>query len=220
MGLLRNVAGVLLTSAAAVPIAFAASIVLARCLSVADRGFYALLTGFAAIVFLLTQLGWAEAVIYRTRRHGVSARTALSTGLLANGGLAVLALLICLVLREPLSHAFLEDVGARAFVLAALTAPLLVIADLLRGIARAIDRFDIQNSYSLLQSAGILGGLVLVLPVAGGATRRRARSVPRGAARAGGGLRRLAGRASSASSGASTAAKPEPAWPTARTSTC
>ena len=169
MGLLRNVAGVLLTSAAAVPIGFAASILLARCLSVADRGFYALLTGFAAIVYLLTQLAWADAVIYRTRRHGVSARTALSTGLLANGGVAVLALLVCLALRKPLSHAFLDDVGARAFVLAALTAPLLVVADLLRGVARAIDRFDLQNSYSLLQSAGIFGGLVLALPVAGGA---------------------------------------------------
>ncbi len=169
MGLLRNVAGVLLTSAAALPIGVATSILLARCLSVADRGFYALLTGFAAIVYLLTQLAWADAVIYRTRRHGVSVRTALSTGLLANGGVAVLALLICLALREPLSHAFLDNVRASAFVMAALTAPLLVVADLLRGVARAIDRFDIQNSYSLLQSAGILAGLALALPVAGGA---------------------------------------------------
>ena len=169
MGLLRNVAGVLLTSAAAVPIGFASSIVVARCLSVTDRGFYALLTYFAVIVYQLTQLGWAEAVIYRTRRHGVSRRTAFSTGLLANGGLAISASLICLAFREPLSHAFLDDVRASAFVLAALAAPLLALGDLLRGVARAIDRFDIQNSYSLLQSSGMLVGLALALPVLGGA---------------------------------------------------
>src|SRR5262249_43612186 len=54
-------------------------------------------------------------------------------------------------------------------VLAALAAPLLALGDLLRGVARAIDRFDIQNSYSLLQSAGMLCGLALALPVLGGA---------------------------------------------------
>lgn len=169
MGLLRNVTGVLLTSAAALPIGVATSILLARCLSVTDRGFYALLTSFAVIVYLLTQLGWAEAVIYRTRRHGVSLRTAFSTGVLANGGLALLVALICLAFREPLSHAFLDDVRASAFVLAALAAPLLALGDLLRGVARAIDRFDIQNTYTLLQSAGIFGGLALALPVLGGA---------------------------------------------------
>lgn len=169
MGLLRNVAGVLLTSAAAVPIGLASSILVARCLSVTDRGYYALLTYFAVIVYTLTQLGWAEAVIYRTRRHGVPVRTAFSTGLLANGGLALAAALICLALREPISHAFLDDVRASAFVLAALAAPLLALGDLLRGVARAIDRFDLQNSYSLLQSAGMLGGLALALPVLGGA---------------------------------------------------
>jgi O-antigen/teichoic acid export membrane protein len=54
-------------------------------------------------------------------------------------------------------------------VLAALTAPLLTVGDLLRGVARALDRFDIHSGYTLLQSAGILGGLALALPVAGGA---------------------------------------------------
>jgi O-antigen/teichoic acid export membrane protein len=169
MGLLRNVAGVLLTSAAAVPIGVASGILLTRWLSVADRGFYALLTTFAIVVYQLTQLGWAEAVIYRTRRHGVSARTAFSTGLLANGGIALLAMLVCLALRESISHAFLGDVWASAFVLAALAAPLLTLGDLLRGVARALDRFDIQNGYGLLQSIGTLLGLVVALPLLGGA---------------------------------------------------
>lgn len=165
MGLFRNVAGVLLTSAATVPIGMATGILLARGLSVADRGSYALLTGFATIVYLLTQFGWAEAVIYRTRRHGVSPARALSTGLLANGALALAALGVCIALREPLSHGFLDDAPAAAFLLAVLAAPLLALGDLLRGVARALDRFDLQNLFSLLQSAGLFAGLVLALLV-------------------------------------------------------
>lgn len=169
MALLRDVAGVLLTSAAALPIGIATSILLARCLSVADRGFYALLTSFATIIYLLTQLGWADAIIYRTRRHGVLPRTAFSTGLLVNGGFAIAVTLVCLALRPWVTHAFLGGVWTSAFVLAALAAPFLTLGDLLRGVARALDRFDIQNGYSLLQSAGVLAALALVLPVGGGA---------------------------------------------------
>ncbi|MFI5316516.1 MAG: lipopolysaccharide biosynthesis protein [Myxococcota bacterium] len=169
MSFFRNVAFVLATSAAAVPIGVATSIVLARWLSVADRGFYALLTTFSAILFLLTQLGWAEAVVYRTRRHGVSARRALSTGLLANGAFALAAVAVCLAAREPLSRAFLGAVPARAFLIAAATVPLLTLGDLLRGVARALDRFDLHNQFGLLQSGLLLAALVVALPLTGGA---------------------------------------------------
>ena len=169
MGLFRNVAGVLATSVATLPIGVASSILLARCLSVPDRGSYALLTYFATMVYTLTQLGWAEAIIYRTRRHGVSPARARSTGLFGNGAIALAALVLCLALRGPLSRGFLDDAAPRAFLLAALTAPLLSLGDLLRGVARTIDRFDLQNLFSLLQSVGVLGALVVALPLAGGA---------------------------------------------------
>ena len=94
---------------------------------------------------------------------------------------------------------------ARAFLLAVLTAPLLALADLLRGVARALDRFDIQNSYSLLQSAGLLVGLG-----AGAAASSAARSTPRSrrTSRSSSRWWRASAsgwRRSSASSGASTA---------------
>ncbi len=169
MGFFRNVAFVFATSAAALPISLATSVVLARWLSVADRGMYALLTTLSAIVFLLTQLGWAEAIIYRTRRQGVPLRRALSTGLIANGSFALAVLALCLVFREPLSRSFLGDVSPRAFWVAAATAPLLTLGDLLRGAARALDRFDLHNQFLLLQSGLILAALVVALPLAGGA---------------------------------------------------
>ena len=168
MGLFRDVASTLLTSAAALPLAFAANILLARCLSISDRGLFALLTNFAMFAYWLTQLGWAEAIIYRTRRAGVSPARALSTGLLANGAIALGVALLCVAAREPLSHAFLDDVGAPAFLFAAFTGPLLTLGDLLRGAARALDRFDLQNLYSFLQPAGVLAALALALPIGGG----------------------------------------------------
>ena len=169
MGFARNVAYVFATSAAALPIGLATSILLARGLTVEDRGMYALLTTFTWIVFLLTQLGWSEAIIYRTHRRGVSLARAFSTGLVANGALAFAAFALCLVFREPLSREFLGDVAPRAFWIAAVTAPLLTIGDLLRGVARALDRFDLHNSFGLLQLAGILAALLVALPLYGGA---------------------------------------------------
>jgi O-antigen/teichoic acid export membrane protein len=92
VGFARNVAYVFATSAAALPIGLATSILLARGLTVDDRGLYALLTTFTWIVYLLTQLGWADAVIYRTHRHGVSLARAFSTGLVANGAFALVGI--------------------------------------------------------------------------------------------------------------------------------
>ena len=168
MGFLRNVASVFATNVARIPLGFLTQIVLARWLSVADRGMYALLTTFSFVVFLLTQLGWADAVIYRTRRGGVSPRRALSTGFAANGAFALGAFALCCALRAPLSRAFLGDVSAWAFVVAAATAPLLTLGELLCGTARTIDRFDLHNQYGFLQSLGILL-LLVALTFGGGA---------------------------------------------------
>ena len=168
MGFFRNAVTVFATSAVALPISVLASVIVTRGLSVPDRGVYALLTNFSLLFFILTQLGWGDAVIYRVRAHGVSARRAYGTGLFANGAFALAALALCLSFREPLSRQLLGGASERAFWLAAATGPLLTIGDLVRGVARALDRFDLHNQFLLLQSVAILGGLVIALPVAGG----------------------------------------------------
>src|SRR5262249_40949712 len=45
----------------------------------------------------------------------------------------------------------------------------LVLGELLCGVARTLDRFDLHNQYGLLQSGGILAALVAVLVFGGGA---------------------------------------------------
>ncbi|HTO08564.1 MAG TPA: oligosaccharide flippase family protein [Myxococcota bacterium] len=169
MGFFRNAASVFATSAIALPISVVTNVVVARWLSVPDRGLYAELTNFSFVFYLLTQLGWGDAVIYRVRGHGVPPRRAFATGLFANGAVALGAFALCVAFREPLSHQFLGGASPKAFWLAAATGPLLVLGDLLRGVARALDRFDLHNQFGLLQSAAILGGLLIALPLAGGA---------------------------------------------------
>jgi O-antigen/teichoic acid export membrane protein len=71
MGLVRNVAAVLLTTAASIPLGMITGVILARRLSVADRGEYALLVTFSALICVFSQLGWPEAAIHRVRRHRV-----------------------------------------------------------------------------------------------------------------------------------------------------
>jgi O-antigen/teichoic acid export membrane protein len=165
----RNVGTVLASSVAVIPVSLAISIVLARFLSVPDRGLYGLLTNFSLLLFLFAQLGWPDAVIYRVRRAGVAPRRAFATGLLASSALGGLAAGLCLVFGEPLRHAFMRDAQESSFVIAAVTAPLLVAGELLRGVARAVDRFDLHNQFGLLQVGGLYLALCLALPVMGGA---------------------------------------------------
>jgi len=175
VGFFRNVVSVFATTAIALPVSVASNMILARWLSMSDRGLYAVLTTFSFMFYLFTQLGWAEAIIFRTRRAGVSARHAFATGLLANLGVLAVSFGACLLVREPLSSRLLGDVSASAFLMAAATGPLLTLGDFLRGVARAIDRFDLHNQYLLGQSFGILAGLFVALR--GGGTLEAALAV-------------------------------------------
>jgi O-antigen/teichoic acid export membrane protein len=163
VGFFRNVATVFATSAVGLPVSVASNVILAHWLSLSDRGMYAVLTTFTFMFYLFTQLGWAEAVIFRTRRTGIPVRRAFATGLLSNLGVLAVTLAGCVFLREPLSRSLLGDVSASAFYLAAGTGPLLTLGDFLRGVARAIDRFDLHNQYLLAQSFGILAALFVAL---------------------------------------------------------
>ena len=80
--------------------------------------------------------------------HGVEVRRAFATGLLANGAFALAAFALCLALpRAAVARVSRRRVCARAFLIAAATAPLLTLGDLLRGVARALDRFDLHNQF-------------------------------------------------------------------------
>ena len=71
MSFVRDAGSVVATATVGIPIGLVTNIILARWLSLEDRGLYALLTGFAALAFLLSEFGWSTSIVYRVRRSSV-----------------------------------------------------------------------------------------------------------------------------------------------------
>jgi O-antigen/teichoic acid export membrane protein len=163
-----NALRLLVTSGINLPLGIATSIVLARWLSVADRGSYALLTAFAGFAVLAVQLGVPSAAVFRlSRRESSPARVAgvsLGMGLVASA----LALVAGAALREPLGARFLDDPRATAYALALAAVPFLLLGDVLRGLAQGLDRFDLDNAYALACGGGLLVALLGVLTLGEG----------------------------------------------------
>ncbi len=84
MALFRNAATVFTTSVVAIPLGFAGSLILARWLSVADRGTFGLALSLSAMVFIVVQLGLPIAVIFERRRRKCPPARLMSTHLAAN----------------------------------------------------------------------------------------------------------------------------------------
>ncbi len=81
MSFFRNLAGIMLTSAVNAPISLVTSVLLARWLSPADRGLYAVCATFATTLTILMQLGWPAAAIYRLRNVASPPALVSATGL-------------------------------------------------------------------------------------------------------------------------------------------
>jgi len=146
MSFARNASSTALTQVVRTFLGLGLAVLLARWLSEADRGIYAVVATLALFCDQLSQLGMRMAVIYRMSQRPESRPRAVGAALeLTLVAFAVLALLAALSV-DPLRERFL--LGAdRAFVYLALV---LAAADLLSGlgdaIARGIDRFDLRNA--------------------------------------------------------------------------
>jgi O-antigen/teichoic acid export membrane protein len=171
MGFVRNVVAVLLTTTASIPLGLLSSVILARRLSVADRGEYALLVTFSVLICVLSQLGWPDAAIHRVRRHRVPPGRAFATGLWANALICTLVFALVLAVQPWLAPTVLHGVPGQLYDLAALGGCLAIFGEFLRGSARAIDRFDLHNWYGFLQSAGLLVALTAALVLGDGGLR-------------------------------------------------
>jgi O-antigen/teichoic acid export membrane protein len=169
MSLFRNVAGLMATSAALVPIGFVTSIVLARFLSVEDRGVYATVLAFAELVAILSELGWPGASVYLLRRARHEAAQVAAVGLLAISVIAALVVSACVALAPGLVARFLPGASAEVFHLAVSIVPCLLLAHVTGAIARASSRFYLWNAYRLAISLGIVIAMTFVLVVRGGA---------------------------------------------------
>ena len=168
MSFVRNVSGLLLTSVVSIPIAFASSVLLARFLSVEDRGAYALLVTFATVAVIFSQLGWPAATIFRLRRVQTPPARVAASGILVVLTLSALTVGLCVALRPDLTERFLGETPATLFFLAVAMVPVQLLSLLFGSLARGIDRFVVQNIYKLLLGLSTLAAMTYVLVHRGG----------------------------------------------------
>src|SRR5688572_12907221 len=147
MNFVRNAQTTLATQVANAGIGLALSVVLARWLSVPDRGLYAVVMTFALLADYVVQLGMRLAVIYRIGRAGAPWPRAVGAALQISLAALVPALALALLFGDELRQRFLLEAGpAFLWIALALTA-LEVLGGLFESIARAIDRFTLRNAY-------------------------------------------------------------------------
>jgi O-antigen/teichoic acid export membrane protein len=168
MGLIRNAASILATQTVIIPLNVVTSIVLARYLSLEDRGHFAIAVSIGVTVLALSQVGWPSAVIYRLRRNRSDPAVVAATGVLAATAFSSLAIALCLLMRHQLADWLLRGAPLIALYLALAAIPFQLLGNIFSGITRGIDRFAMQNGYRLSIGAGRLGALFLVLVLAGG----------------------------------------------------
>jgi O-antigen/teichoic acid export membrane protein len=159
----RNALGVFVTSAGLAVTGLATSVVLARFLSVDDRGLYSVLAAFVALTTALAHFGWSEASIYQLRRVGAPPAQVASAALAALALLSAVATGAAWILREPIRERFLEGAPELALALALASAPLRVVGEVFASLARGLDRFGLHNAYRLGRTIALLAALGAVL---------------------------------------------------------
>lgn len=163
MSFVRNAAGVLSTSVAKVVIGVGTHVVLARWLSVDDRGLYSVATNVAGILGLFLNLGWPSASIYRLRRVGSPPEQVASAALVMSVVIPVITVFLFLWLAPEISKRFLGDAPVYVVWLAFAVVPFDVISNTFTSIARGMDRWLMQNMYRLSIMLSVLLGTSVVL---------------------------------------------------------
>jgi len=169
LGLFRNAASVLSVSVLGVAVGLVTSVILARFLSVEDRGSYSVAMTFIGMATLLSQLGWSAASIYRLRRVGSEPARVVGAALLATMALAGLAVAVCLGLRSWIWTRFLPAAPPLVLLLIVATLPFQLAGVVFSGIARGLDRFSLSNLHQIAVTLGSLIALTLTLVVCEGA---------------------------------------------------
>jgi O-antigen/teichoic acid export membrane protein len=165
----RNAASTLLTSLASVPIQFGTSVLLARWLTVADRGNLAVAVAFATTLGMLVELGWGPAVIYRLRRAGAPRASVTTAGIAAAICLGAFAAVLCLPVEDWIRASFMDGTERMVLLLSLAFIPAHLTWVIFGSVARALDRFSLENLSHLAIYLGRLGVLAGVLVLGEGA---------------------------------------------------
>jgi O-antigen/teichoic acid export membrane protein len=146
MNFARNASSTAVAQVARTILGLGLAVLLARWLSEADRGVYAVVVTLAVFGEQLSQLGMRFAVIYRMAQPGVSRARAVGAALEWTTGAFALLGVLAVLLVDPLRERFLLGADPIFVYLALALAAADLFAGLSDAVARGIDRFDLRNA--------------------------------------------------------------------------
>jgi O-antigen/teichoic acid export membrane protein len=167
MSFARNATGVLLTAGVSSVLGIATSVVLARWLTVDDRGLYAVAITIGSTIMLVAKLGLPSSAVYRIRRVQAPPADVATTTLVIGLCLAVLLIAIAAALEPYITARLLEGAPRIVFYLALATVLPAMCLGLGVGLARAIDRFRLANSYTIAANLAAMVAVVAALLLRG-----------------------------------------------------
>jgi O-antigen/teichoic acid export membrane protein len=160
---IRNVFLTLSTEFVTIGGSFLVGVLLARGLSVEDRGIMALVMAFPFTIASLANLGLPQANIYLLGREKFPAKTILASALTTAFFLGVLAFLTMFAFKDTALETFLRGLPGEYYLLLLVLVPLLLVDGVLLSILRARQRFDLFNLRRLANTILLLAGLAAAL---------------------------------------------------------
>ena len=165
MNFARNASSTAVTQVARTILGLGLAVLLARWLSEADRGVYAVVVTLALFGEQLAQLGMRVAVIYRMSQPGVTRARAVGAALEWTLGAFALLAVLCVLFVDPLRERFLLGADPIFVYLALALAAADLFAGLSDAVARGIDRFDLRNANQISIALGSLAAAWAALVV-------------------------------------------------------
>jgi O-antigen/teichoic acid export membrane protein len=142
---------------------FLTGILLARGLSVPERGVMALVMALPWTVAGLANLGLPQANIYLVGRKKISSQKVLASSLTAALVLGALVIALLVPFREQALASFLKGLPQEYYLPLLLLVPLLLVDGVLLSILRARQRFDLFNLRRLANTVLLLAGFSAAL---------------------------------------------------------
>lgn len=165
MNFFKNSASQLLASIALIALQLTTAIILARLLTVPDRGLYLLGIGVPTLLLVFAEMGWSTAAVYRIRRLHIPPRRVFATSVLGvlTGGITFI--IIGTLLEGWIRSTLLSDIPRSAYFVGLSCLPALLLSRVCAAVARALDLFNLQNRVRVAGQASLPISLLVVLPL-------------------------------------------------------
>lgn len=137
-------------------------ILLARFLTVLDRGIMFLVMTLPILVYSFLDVGLSQANIYMLKKKEYAPRYVLGNSLAYCLVVGLVATIGLWLLRIPVQELVLKGMPKEAYIWMVLLVPVLLLSRMLLSFLRAYDRFDLFNLQRLLEGILLLTGISVI----------------------------------------------------------